>query len=111
MCSIATQSLDTPGHVNLTQFLSTLFTTAQLSHSREIVINQKILPIDQLINQQEAIVAHKVNQWNVPAERLSQSCKVLGMKSKLEIKASYVIIMASHSQIFVRYRDINTWNS
>ena len=38
----------------------TLFATAQQHHSRDIFINQKILPLDTLINQQEGILACKV---------------------------------------------------
>ena len=37
-----------------------LFATAQLPHSRDIFINQKILPLDKLINQQEGIRAYVV---------------------------------------------------
>ena len=47
----------------------TLFVTAQQPHSREIFINQKILPLDKLINQQEGILAYKViNGTNISAE-------------------------------------------
>ena len=38
----------------------TLFATAQQPHLRDIFINQKILPLDKLINQQECILAYKV---------------------------------------------------
>ena len=37
-----------------------LFATAQQPHSRDIFLNQKILPLDKLINQQEGILAYKV---------------------------------------------------
>ena len=37
-----------------------LFATAQQPHSRDIFLNQKILPIDKLINHQEGIFAYKV---------------------------------------------------
>ena len=37
-----------------------LFATAQQPHSQDIFFNQKILPIDKLINQQEGILAYKV---------------------------------------------------
>ena len=40
--------------------VSTLFATAQQPHSRDIFINQKILPLDKLINRQEGILAYKV---------------------------------------------------
>ena len=36
------------------------FATAQQLHSRDIFLNQKILPLDKLINQQEGILANKV---------------------------------------------------
>ena len=39
--------------------MRTLFATAQQPHSRDI-FNQKILPLDKLINQQEGILAYKV---------------------------------------------------
>ena len=37
-----------------------LSATAQQSHSRDIFLNQKIFPLDKLINQQEGILADKV---------------------------------------------------
>ena len=40
--------------------MHTLFATAQQPHSRDIFINQKILPLDKLINRQEGILAYKV---------------------------------------------------
>ena len=36
----------------------TLFSTAEQPHSRDIFINQKNLPLDKLINQQEGILAY-----------------------------------------------------
>ena len=41
-------------------YCSALFATAQQPHLRDIFINQKILPLDKLINQQEGILAYKV---------------------------------------------------
>ena len=40
--------------------MSALFATAQQPHSRDIFLNQKILPLDKLIIQQEGILAYKV---------------------------------------------------
>ena len=37
-----------------------LFATAQQPHSMDIFLNQKIIPLDKLINQQEGILAYKV---------------------------------------------------
>ena len=37
-----------------------LFATAQQPHSRNIFLNQKILPLDKLIHQQEGIVTYKI---------------------------------------------------
>ena len=36
------------------------FATVHQPHSRDIFLNQKILPLDKLINQQEGILAYKV---------------------------------------------------
>ena len=38
----------------------TFFAAAHQPHSRDIFINQKILPLDKQINQQECILAYKV---------------------------------------------------
>ena len=64
--------------------VSTLFTTTQQPHSRDIFMNQKLLPLDKLINHQEGILFYCYfilftcdlltgNKWHIPAERLSQS--------------------------------------
>ena len=45
----------------------TLFSTAQKSLSRDIFINQKILPLDKLIKQQEHILSYKVIMWHTRA--------------------------------------------
>ena len=37
-----------------------LFATAQQPHTRDIFLNQKILPLEKLITQQEGILAYKV---------------------------------------------------
>ena len=37
-----------------------LFATAEQPHSMDIFLNQKILPLDKLINQQEGILCYKV---------------------------------------------------
>ena len=52
----------------------TLFVTAHQTHSRDIFINQKLLPMHKLINEQEGIpTCLQGNQWHTPVERLSQS--------------------------------------
>ena len=40
--------------------MQTLYATAQQPHSKDNFINQKILPLDKLINQQDGILAYKV---------------------------------------------------
>ena len=37
-----------------------LFATAQQPHLRDVFLDQKILPLDNLINQREGIIAYKV---------------------------------------------------
>ena len=41
-------------------YVRALFATSQQPHSRDIFLNQKILPLDKLTNQQEGILAYKV---------------------------------------------------
>ena len=38
----------------------TIFATTQQPHSKDIFLNQKIIPLDKMINQQELILAYKV---------------------------------------------------
>ena len=62
----------------------TLFATAQQPHSRDIFINQKILPLEKLINQQEGILAYKViNDTYLLSDYLNHGD--VGLKSNLEI--------------------------
>ena len=90
-----------------------LFATAQQPHSRDIFINQKILPLDKLINQQEGILAYKVisgtyllneflNHGDVNPRHQIQLRNIGDLRIPLYV--------ATQSQLFVRYRAINTWN-
>ena len=56
----------------LETMVHTLFATAQQPHSRYIFTNQKILPLDKLINQKIRYTFLQGNQYHLPAERLSQ---------------------------------------
>ena len=87
----------------------TLFATAQHPYSRDI-FNQKILHLDKLINQQEGILAYKVingtyllnyfpNHGDVRHQIQLRNIGDLGIP----------LYTATQSQLFVRYRTINTW--
>ena len=90
-----------------------LFAIAQQPHSRDIFINQKILPLDKLINQQEGILTYNVinvtyllndflNHGNINPRHQIQLRNIGDLRIPLYAE--------TQSQLFVRYRAINTWN-
>ena len=89
--------------------MRTLFATAQQPHSRDIVINQKILPLDKLINQQEGILAYKVINGTYLLNDFLNHGDV-GHQIQLRNIGDLRIPLyaATQSQLFVRYRAINT---
>ena len=91
--------------------MSTLFATAQQPHSRDIFINQKILPLDKLINRQEGMLAYKVINGTFLLNDFLNHGNV-GHQFQLRNIGDLRIPLytATQSQLFVRYRAINTWN-
>ena len=89
----------------------TLFATAQQPHSRDIFLNQKIPPLDKLINQQEGILANKEISGtylfgDILTDRHELDHYQLGNYENLRIP----LHPTTHSQLFIRYRAIKTWN-
>ena len=89
-----------------------LFATPQQPHSRDIFINQKISPLDKLINQQVCILAYKViNGTYMLNDFLNQG----DVRHQIQLRNTgdlrIPLYATAHSQLFVRYRAINTWNS
>ena len=91
--------------------MSTLFATAQQPHSRDIFFNQKILPLDKLINQQEGILAYKVINGTF---LLNDFLNHGDVKHQIQLRnigdLRIHLYTATHSQLFVHYRAINTGN-
>ena len=91
--------------------MGTLFATAQQPHSRDIFINQKILPLCKLINQQEGILAYKVINGTF---LLNDFLNHLDVRHQIQLKnigdLKIPLYAATQSQLFVRYRAIDTWN-
>ena len=89
----------------------TLFATAQRPHSRDIFINQKILPLDKLINQQEGILAYKVL---IGTFLLNDFLNHGEVRHQIQLRnigdLRILLYTATQSQLFVHYRAINTWN-
>ena len=89
----------------------TLFATAQQPHPRDIFINQNILPLDKLINQQDGILAYKVINGTYLLNDFRNHGEV-----RHQIQLRYIVDLriplytATQSQLFVRYRAINTCN-
>ena len=65
--------------------MRTLFATALQPHSRDIFINQKILPLNKLINQQEGILAYKVINGTYLLNDFLNHGEGLGIESNLEM--------------------------
>ena len=82
-----------------------LFATAQQQHSRDIFLTQKILPLDKLIYQQELILPYKViNGTYLLGDILTDQFRNYeNLRIPLHSK--------THSQLFIHYRAIKTWNN
>ena len=91
--------------------MHTLFATAQQPHSRDIFINQIILPPDKLIYQQEGILAYKVINGTYLLNNFLSHGDV-GHQIQLRNGGDLRIPLyaATQSQLIVRYRAIKTWN-
>ena len=89
----------------------TLFATAQQPHSRDVFINQKILPLDKLINQQECILAYKViNGTYLLNDFLNHGDVLHQIQLRDIVDLRIPLYTATQSRLFVRYRAINTCN-
>ena len=92
-----------------------LFATAQQPQSRDIFLNHKIFPLDKLINQQERILAYKVMNGtyllgDILTDRHELDHYQLRNYENLRIPV-IPLHSTTHSQLFIPYRDIKTWNS
>ena len=91
--------------------MHTLFATAQQPHSRHIFINQKILHLNKLIDQQEGILAYKViNGTYLLNDYLNHGDIGHQIQLRNGNDLRIPLYAATQSQVFVRYRAINTWN-
>ena len=75
-------------------------------------LKSKILPLDKLINQQEGILANKVINGtylldNILTDRHELDHYQLRNYENLRIP----LHSPTHSQLFIRYRAIKTWNN
>ena len=89
----------------------TLFATAQQPHLRDIFINQKMLPLDELINQQEGINAYVVINGTFLLNDFFNHGKVrhqIQLRNIFDLRLP--VCTATQSQLFVRNRAINMWN-
>ena len=86
-----------------------LFATAQQPHSRHIFLNQKIIPLDKLINQQEGILAYKViNGTYLLGDILTDRHELDHYQLRNNENLRLPLHSTTHSQLFIRYRDIKT---
>ena len=89
----------------------THFATAQQPHNKDIFINQKILPLDKLINQQEGILAYQVINGTYLLDDFLNHGDV-GQQIQLRNGGDLRIPLyaATQSQLFVRYRALKAQN-
>ena len=74
-------------------------------------MNQKISPLDKLINQQEGILAYKViNGTYLLNDFLNHGDVRYQMQPRNGGDLRIPLYAATQSQLFVRYRAIKTWN-
>ena len=89
-----------------------LFATAQQPHVRDIFLNQKILPLDNLINQQEGILAYKViNGTYLQGDILADRHDLHHYQLRNDGNLRFQLQSTTHSQLFILDRAIQTWNS
>ena len=91
--------------------MRTLFATAKryLHQSRDIFINQKNLPLEKLINQQEGILAYKVINGTYLLNDFLNRGDVRHQNQLRNIGDLKIpLYAATQSQLFVRYSAINT---
>ena len=89
-----------------------LFATAQQPHSRDTFLNQKILPLDKLINQQEGILAYKViNGTYLLGDILTDRHELDHYQLRNYENLRIPLHSTTHSQLFICYKAIKTWNS
>ena len=83
-------------------------TTAQQTHSRDIFINQKILPLEKMINQQERILAYKVINGKY---LLNDFLNHGDVRHQIQLRnigdLRIPLYTATQSQLYVRYRAIS----
>ena len=88
------------------------FATAQQPHSRDIFLNQKILPLDKLTNQQEGILAYKViNGTYLLGDILTDRHELDHYQLRNYKNLRILLHSTTHNQLFIRYRAIKTLNS
>ena len=89
-----------------------LFATSQQPHLRDIFLNQKILPLDKLINQQEGILAYKmINGTYLLDDILTDRHELDHYQLRNFENLRIPLRSTTQSQLFIRYRAVKTWNS
>ena len=75
-------------------------------------IIKKSNPLDKLINQQEGILAYKViNSTNLLGDILTDRHELDHYQLRNYENLRIPLHSTTHSQLFIRYRAIKTWNS
>ena len=78
----------------------------------DIFLNQKILTLNKLINQQEGILAYTViNGTYLLGDILTDTLDLHHYQLRNDEDRRISLHSTTHSQLFIRYKAIKTWNS
>ena len=87
--------------------VSALIATAQQHHSSNILIDQKILPLDKLISQQVCVLTFNLINGTYLLNDFFNHGDVWHHYFNGDLRIP--LYATTHSQVFVRYSAINTW--
>ena len=86
-----------------------LFASGQHPHSRDIFLNQKILPLDKLNNQRELILAYiLISGTYLLGDILTDRHELDHYQLKNYENIRIPLHSTTHSQLFIRYRATKT---
>ena len=91
--------------------LRALFPIEQQPHSMDVFLSQNILPLDKLINNQEGILAYKgINGTYLLVDILTDTLDLHHCQLKKYKNLRNPLHLTTHSQLFICYRSMKTWN-
>ena len=88
-----------------------LFATAQQPHSGDIVLNEKVLFLDKLINQQGILAYKVINGTYLLSDILTDKHDLDHYQHRNYENLRISLHSTTHYQLIIRYRAMKIWNS